>query len=160
MRRVYGFVVTCLAAGVVYGATSQDPRPNEAASRVRAAERRQYPAALIRDECIEFTELRRGSDFRECKVSESGQFGEAGGQTYYYASIASSRATQQATGDVMMTPSPRFTTNQGHWRYSREIVRQKIFDCCSNAQRRKSERYYIRSPRSFEAQQERFSIFQ
>jgi hypothetical protein len=90
MMRVYGFAAVWLAVAVVYGRPSiaQDPRPNETASRVRTAERRQYPAAVIRDECIEFTEVRRGndsSDFRDCKVSESGQFGAAAGQTYYYA---------------------------------------------------------------------------
>jgi hypothetical protein len=43
---------------------------------------------FIRNQCLEFTELKRGdepSDLRDCRVSEFGEFGSTDGQTYYYA---------------------------------------------------------------------------
>jgi len=43
---------------------------------------------VIRDRCIEFTEVKAGDrpwQFRECRVSEFGEFGVVDGETYYYA---------------------------------------------------------------------------
>lgn len=49
---------------------------------------RQYPITLLRDQCMEFTEVKLGEkpdDLRDCRVSEFGEFGAIDGQTYYYA---------------------------------------------------------------------------
>jgi hypothetical protein len=43
---------------------------------------------VIRDRCIEFRDVKQDngpSDFRECRVSEFGEFGVVDGETYYYA---------------------------------------------------------------------------
>jgi len=47
-----------------------------------------FSMKAIRGECIEFTEVKRGSgpsDFRDCRVSAFGELGVVDGETYYYA---------------------------------------------------------------------------
>jgi hypothetical protein len=46
--------------------------------------RREFPMAAIGSQCLDFTEVRRG-ELRDCRVSESGEFGAADGETYHYA---------------------------------------------------------------------------
>jgi hypothetical protein len=49
---------------------------------------RRFPVSAIRDQCIEFADVKQGrgpSDYRECRVSEFGEFGVVDGETYYYA---------------------------------------------------------------------------
>jgi hypothetical protein len=60
----------------------------EPPSRQNTIDRRQFSMALIRNQCIEFTEVKRGNepdDLRDCRVSEFGEFEAIDGQTYYYA---------------------------------------------------------------------------
>jgi hypothetical protein len=50
------------------------------------AENREFSMNVIRNQCIDFKNLKRESgEFRDCKVSEFGPFGAVGGRTYYYA---------------------------------------------------------------------------
>ena len=49
---------------------------------------RQFSMSQIRSQCIDFTDVKRGDgplDFRECQVSDFGEFGAVDDQTYYYA---------------------------------------------------------------------------
>jgi len=49
---------------------------------------RQFSMPQIRSQCIEFTDVKRGNgplDFRDCQVSDFGEFGAVDDQTYYYA---------------------------------------------------------------------------
>src|SRR3989442_14661771 len=43
---------------------------------------------VIRTQCIEFKDVKRGNkdgDYRECRISEFGEFRAVSGRTYYYA---------------------------------------------------------------------------
>jgi len=49
---------------------------------------REQAISDLRDQCMEFTEVKLGDkpgDLRECRVTEFGEFGAVDGQTYYYA---------------------------------------------------------------------------
>jgi hypothetical protein len=49
---------------------------------------REFPLAVIRNQCIDFSEVKRGNepdDLRDCRVSEFQEFGSVDGETYYYA---------------------------------------------------------------------------
>jgi hypothetical protein len=48
----------------------------------------QLSMAVIRSQCIEFSEVKRGErpgDYRDCQLSEFGQFGTVDGDIYFYA---------------------------------------------------------------------------
>jgi hypothetical protein len=65
--------------------TAQSAQPP---ARQNTTHRREFSMALIRNQCIEFTDVKRGDerdDLRDCRVSEFGEFGAVNGQTYYYA---------------------------------------------------------------------------
>jgi hypothetical protein len=69
-------------------ATAQSPRVTQPASSSSRDGDRQFSINEIRDRCLEFTDVKQGrgpSDVRECRVSESGEFGVVDGATYYYA---------------------------------------------------------------------------
>lgn len=44
----------------------------------------QFPLEIIRRECIDFAEVKR-DELRDCRISEFGEVGTVGKQTYYYA---------------------------------------------------------------------------
>lgn len=54
------------------------------AGHTKSAAYEQYSLETIRRECFAFAEVKR-SDLRECKVTEFGEIGIVGKQTYYYA---------------------------------------------------------------------------
>ena len=75
MRSVLPALAVLLFAGMA-AAQSAHPSP------------RTFPMALVRNQCIEFTEVKRGGepeDFRDCLVSKFDEFGSVEGQKYYYA---------------------------------------------------------------------------
>jgi hypothetical protein len=71
-------------------ATAQSPPPMEHPAPLthEIVGRREFPMEFIRNQCLEFTEVKRGiapGNFHDCRVSEFGEFGSADGQAYYYA---------------------------------------------------------------------------
>lgn len=56
--------------------------------RMGGTDGREYTVEEIGSWCVQFETLEEGSgafDYRECRVSESGEFGQADGKRYYYA---------------------------------------------------------------------------
>ena len=72
-------VAACLLGGAVFAQSSATAAQDAA---------RSFSMNAIRDQCIEFREVKQGNgpvNYRECRVSEFGEFGAVGGQVYYYA---------------------------------------------------------------------------
>lgn len=84
-----GRFVVLIAVLVGEAATAQSPPINQRAPATPGiVARREFPMTFIRNQCLEFTEVKRGvkpGDLRDCLVSEFGEFGSTDGQTYYYA---------------------------------------------------------------------------
>jgi hypothetical protein len=69
-------------------ATAQPARVSQPGPTGVPTDRRELPMTVIRDQCIQFTDVKRGDrpwDLRDCRVSEFSEFGMVNGQTYYYA---------------------------------------------------------------------------
>jgi hypothetical protein len=80
--------IVCLV--VLFGgmATAQSPRVTQPARANSGNGDRQFSVNVMRDRCPDFRDVKQGSgpsDFRECRVSEFGEFGAVDGETYYYA---------------------------------------------------------------------------
>jgi hypothetical protein len=79
----------CLVVLLTRMATAQAHTVNQEASRrAGVLDNRQFPITVIRSQCIDFTDVKKGTedgDFRDCKVSEFGQFGTVEGESYFYA---------------------------------------------------------------------------
>lgn len=78
-----------LVAVLVGQATPQSlPINQRAPSTPVIVARREFPMTLLRNQCLEFTQVKHGDqpgDLRNCRVSEFGEFASIDGQTYYYA---------------------------------------------------------------------------
>ena len=83
-----GRFVILIAVLVGEAAAAQSPPVNQRAPATPGiVARREFPMTFVRNQCPEFTEVKRGDepgDLRDCFVSESGEFGSTDGQTYYY----------------------------------------------------------------------------
>jgi hypothetical protein len=80
--------VVCLALLCAAMFTAQSSAAGPIASATAGQGERRLSMKVIPDQCVDFTEVKRGSgpaDFRECRVSEFGEFGAVDGETYYYA---------------------------------------------------------------------------
>jgi putative endonuclease len=83
-----GFSTVCVVVLCGGMATAHSPRVAQPARSNSANGNRQFSLNVIRDRCLDFTDVKQGSgpsDFRECRVSEFGEFGVVDGETYYYA---------------------------------------------------------------------------
>ena len=79
-------VVVLLSAGSAAAQSATSPGDPGLRSPLTAGGR--FAIESIRDRCITLTNVKEGpgeSDFRECRVSEFGEFGTVDGETYVYA---------------------------------------------------------------------------
>ncbi|HEV3139868.1 MAG TPA: hypothetical protein VGY57_05105 [Vicinamibacterales bacterium] len=82
----HGTLIVCLLAlcGMAQAGQSRGQTPPPAAT----ADARTFSLRTIRQACIEFTDVKKGTeptDLRDCRVTEFGEFGSVERQTYYYA---------------------------------------------------------------------------